>query len=149
MGVVKMAQIIKEVHPKFIVCFKVGKFYNVFGKDAYIISYLFSCKIKFVEKNIPTCGFPQERLPRTIAILESKKINYILIDTRNNYDIEEKMDNKNLNKYKEIFERAHKIIRAKLRIEKRLEKLIEEIEKEKFKEKLKRVEEIVYETGKV
>ena len=110
---------------------------------------MFSCKIKFVEKNIPTCGFPLERLPKTIATLESKKINYILIDTRNNYDIEEKLDNKNLNTYEDIFQRAHKIIRAKIRIEKISEKLIEEIEKEEFKEKLKKVEEIVYETGKV
>ena len=73
----------------------------------------------------------------------------MLIDTRNNYDVDKKLDNKNLNTYEEIFERAHKTKRAKLRIEKITETLIEEIGRERFKEKLKKVEEIVYETGKV
>ena len=105
--------------------------------------------MKFIENDIPTCAFPIERLPKTLAVLENKKINYILIDTRNNYDVDEKLDNKNLNTYEEIFEKSHKIIRAKIRIEKISERLIEEIEKEEFKQKLKKVEEIVYETGKV
>ena len=144
-----MAKTIKEIHPKYVVCFKVGKFYNVYGKDAYILAYMFSYKINFVENNIPTCGFPLEKLPKATATMEKKKINYILIDTRNSYDIDEKSDNKNLNTYDEMFEKSHRIIRAKTRIEKIVEKLIEEVEKEGFKEKIKKVEEIVYETGKV
>lgn len=128
---------------------KCGKFYNTYGKDAYIIAYLFSQKIKFIENNIPTCAFPIERLSKTEAILESKKINYMLIDTRNQYDVDKKEDNKNLNKYQEIFEKAHKNIRAKIRIENIAEKLIKSIEDEDFKQKIKKVEEIVYETRKV
>ena len=31
--------------------------------------------------------------------IRTKKINYVLIDTRNNYEIDEKNDNKNLNTY--------------------------------------------------
>ena len=84
-----------------------------------------------------------------MAVLENKKINYILIDTRNNYDIDVKEDNKNLNKYEAIFEKAHKNIRAKVRIEKIAEELIKNIEKEDFKQKIKKVEEIVYEARKV
>ena len=113
---------------------KFGNFYNSYGKDAYIIAYLFSYKLNFVEDDIPTCGFPISKLPKARAIFESKKINYILIDTRNNYDIDEKEDNKNLNKYEEIFEKAHKNVRAKVRIEKITEELTKIIEKEEFKE---------------
>ena len=149
MGVVNMAKTIKQIHPNYVVCFKVGKFYNVYGKDAYIIAYLFSYKVNFVENDIPTCGFPLAKLPKAIAVMENKKINYLLIDTRNNYDVDEKSDNKNLNTYEEVFEKSHKIIRAKTRIEKIAEELIKGIEKEEFKEKIKKVEEIVYETGKV
>ena len=149
MGVVNMAKTIKQIHPKYVVCFKVGNFYNVYGKDAYILAYFFSYRLKFVEDKIPTCGFPIQKLPKVKAIFESKKINYIMIDTRNNYDIDEKEDNKNLNTYEEIFEKAHKNLRAKVRIEKISEKLLKDVEKEEFKEKIKKVEEIVYEARKV
>ena len=149
MSVVNMAKNIKQIHPKYLLCFKVGKFYNVYGKDAYITAYLFSYKIKMIEKDIATCGFPIEKLPKAMATFESKKINYIIIDTRNNYDVDVKDDNKNLNTYDEIFEKAHKYIRAKMRIEKIYENLINIIEEDDFKQKLKKVEEIVYETRKI
>ncbi len=110
---------------------------------------MFSQKIKFIENNIATCAFPVERLSKTLAALESKKINYILIDTRNNYDIDAKEDNKNLNTYEEIFEKAHKNVRAKIRIEKISEELAKKINEEDFNEIIKKVEEIVYETRKV
>ena len=149
MGVVNMAKTIKQIHPKYVACFKVGNFYNVYGKDAYILAHLFSYSLKFIENNIPTCGFPIQKLPKAKAIFESKKINYIMIDTRNNYDIDEKEDFNNLNKYEEIFEKSHKNLRAKVRIEKVAEELTKCIEKEDFKQKMKKVEEIVYEARKV
>ena len=34
-----------------------------------------------------------------MARLENEKINYLLVDTRKNYDVDEKYDNKNLNNY--------------------------------------------------
>ena len=110
---------------------------------------MFSYKLKFAENGISTCGFPIKKIPKAKAIFENQKINYILIDTRNNYDIDEKEDNKNLNRYQEVFEKAHKNIRAKIRIDKISEELIKIIEKEEFKQKIKKVEEIVYETRKV
>lgn len=149
MGVVNMAKTIKQIHPKDVVCFKVGNFYNVYGKDAYILAYLFSYTLKFIENNIATCGFPIQKLTKAKAIFENKKINYIMIDTRNNYDIDEQEDNKNLNKYEEIFEMAHKNIRGKVRIEKIAEELMKSIEKEDFKQKIEKVEKIVYEARKV
>ena len=39
------------------------------------------------------------------------KINYINVDRRNNYEVDEKSDNKNLNKYDEIFEKAKQYIK--------------------------------------
>ena len=128
---------------------KYGKFYNVYGKDAYIVADIFSYNIKFVEDNVPTCGFPVQKLPKATAMLENKKINYMLIDPRNSYDVDAREDYKNLNTYEKTFEKSHKNIRAKIRINQIAEELTKSIEDENFKEKLKKVEEIVYETGKV
>lgn len=38
MGIVNMVQTIKKVHEHEIVLVKVGQFYSVYGKDAYIKS---------------------------------------------------------------------------------------------------------------
>ena len=51
---------------------KVGKFYKVYAKDAYIISYLFEYKIK-EEGKMETCGFPEQILNKVKANLENKR----------------------------------------------------------------------------
>lgn len=66
-----MAKKIKEIHPSNLICYKVGNFYKVFGKDSYIVSYivsyLFEYKIQYVQKNIPCLGFPVDILSKIIA----------------------------------------------------------------------------------
>ena len=56
MGITQMAQRIKQIHPDYVLIFKVGAFYNTFGKDSYIIASTFDYMIKRT-KNVPTCGF--------------------------------------------------------------------------------------------
>lgn len=90
------------------------------------------------------CGFPQKTISKVMAKLEHLKINYMMIDTRNNYDVDFKMDNKNLNTYEEIFEKASKYIKFKRRIEKIVKSLENDIEKENIEEVIKEVEKIVY-----
>ena len=43
--------------------------------------------------------FQEKYYGKVITTLESKKINYMIIDPRNNYRIDEKSDNRNLNEY--------------------------------------------------
>ena len=50
MGTINIVKTIKLVHPSCMVIVKIGTFYNVYSKDAYIISYLLKYKIK--EKEI-------------------------------------------------------------------------------------------------
>ena len=38
MGVMQMAEQIKLVHPDYLLLFKVGMFYDTYGKDSYIIA---------------------------------------------------------------------------------------------------------------
>lgn len=84
-----MAKNIKEVHPNTLVCYKVGAFVNCYGKDAYILSFLFNYKIKPLEDNNIVSGFPKNALPKLTARLQREKIDYIIIDTKNNYDVDE------------------------------------------------------------
>ena len=48
MAIITMIKVIKEIHPESLVLVKVGKFYNAYGKDSYILSYLFGYKLKTV-----------------------------------------------------------------------------------------------------
>ncbi len=149
MGVVSMAKDIKKVHPDDVVCYKVGAFVQTFGKDAYIISYLFEYSLRDAKENVPSCGFPKRAISKVCAKLEQKKINYVIIDTRNNYEVDEKFDNKNLNTYTEILEKAKKYIKVKKRFESVEDELLEHFEEKDIIEKLKRIEEIAYENRKI
>ncbi len=80
-----------------------------------------------------------------MAKLEDKKINYMVMDTRNNYDVDYKIDNKNLNEYDEVFEKARRYVKLKRKIDRISEQLVKEIEKDTIEEKLKKIEEIANE----
>ena len=97
-GVKNIIQAVKMVHTEYIVIVKEGSFYHIYGKDDYIISYLFGYKIKEIE-NMNVCGFPINSINRIVAKLETNKI----LDKRNNYDIEEIYNNKNLNTYNKFY----------------------------------------------
>lgn len=129
MGILTMVKNIKQIHEKDIVLFKIGKFYYCYGKDAYIISYFFEYKLNLIENNIYSCGFPSQSLNKVISKLEDKKINYVIVDRRNNYDIEENENYKNLNSYDKYFEKAKEEIGIKIRIQKINNYLLENINK--------------------
>lgn len=50
--------------------------------------------------------------------MEEKKINYLIIDPRNNYDVDEKSDNRNLNTYQKEFNKAYLVEKQKNKINK-------------------------------
>ncbi len=149
MGVVNMAKDIKKVHPEYVMMYKVGNFVQAFGKDAYVISYVFGYALRATKDNIQTCGFPKNAIPKVMSKLEQKKINFIIVDTRNNYEVDEENDNKNLNTYSENFSKAQKYIKVKKRLEKIEEMLLKDVEKEGIMEKIRKIEEIVYENRKI
>ena len=146
MGIINMVQNVKEIHYKYIVFVKVGNFYYCYGRDSYIISYLFNYKINILNQNIYSCSFPQNALNKVIANLEQKKINYVILDRRNNYEIIEKSDNKNLNRYDKFYEIGKKKKVRKVRIEKIYSYLIENTED---KELIERIEKVIDERRKV
>lgn len=144
MGVINIIKAIKQVHKTEIVLVKIGDFYHVYGKDAYILSYLVQYKLKTIEEQketLPTCGFPVKSLPKIQALLEQKKINYILVDRRNNYEVDEIMNFKNLNTYDKTFEKAYTYVKQKEKLDKIYDYLLKNLQKEE-------TEKILNEIGK-
>lgn len=117
MSIINIVKNIKQVHPEHIILIKIGKFYYSYSKDAYIISYIFGYKLKNIEENIKVCAFPVFILNKIMAKLEENKINYIIIDRRNNYGVDEKFDNGNLNKYNLYLEKSKKYIKFSTKID--------------------------------
>ena len=78
--------------------------------------------------------------------MEQKKINYLILDRRNNYEIIEKSDNKNLNKYDKFYEIGKKKKVMQMRVEKIRSYLLENMED---KELIERIEKAINERRKV
>ena len=143
MGIINIVQNIKQIKKEDIIFVQVGNFYNCYGKDAYIISYLFNYKISIID-DICMVSFPKTAYNKVISKLENIKINYIVLDKRNNYE-EEKNNNKNLNKYAEFYEKARNEIAIKIRIE----KIQKYLSKTKDKEKIFEIEKVINERRKI
>lgn len=149
MAISTMLSAVKKIHSKDLVMIKIGSFYHAYGKDAYILSYLFGYKIKKSEGDSSNCGFPIDSISKVMAKLEEKKINYVLLDRRNNYEVDEKLDNGNLNKYEETYEKARRYVNLKRRIDDIYEYLTQEIENENIKQKIIKIEDVIYEGREV
>ena len=74
MSVTNIVKNIKQIHPEYIALIKIGKFYYSYGKDAYIISYIFN--YKKIEENICVCAFPVSITKKIIAKI--KIIDFLL-----------------------------------------------------------------------
>ena len=143
MSILTMIKNIKQIHSKDIVFVKIGKFYYCYGKDSYIISFFFEYKLNLIENSIYSCGFPSQSLNKILAKLENKKINYVIVDRRNNYEIENKEDFKKLNSYDKYYEKAKEEVGIKLRIQKINAYLLENIDKSNIKKLILNIEELL------
>ena len=90
MSIINMVKNIKEIQSKTIVLLKVGAFCERYGKDSYILSYLLGYEIKEVKDGIYKVGFSKKAIKKVIAKLEEEKIDYLLLNVKNNYDVDEK-----------------------------------------------------------
>ena len=138
MSVINMAENIKQVHPKSVICYKSGAFYHCYGKDAYIISYLYGYKMKLINEEIMECGFPIRALAKIMSNLEQHKVDYLMLDPRNNYYEDYKFEHGNLNRYEKLFEKSYNYMRMSNRIDRISETLKLQITEKNIKEKLRR-----------
>ena len=149
MSIINMVKNIKEIQSKTIVLLKVGAFCESYGKDSYILSYLLGYEIKEVKDGIYKVGFSKKAIKKVITKLEEEKIDYLLLDVKNNYDVDEKYENGNLNRYDIVFEKSYKYVKKIRKIKDINEKLIRQINEVNFKEKVRKIEEILNEKRKV
>lgn len=143
MSVGTIIKSVKQIHKEDVVLVQMGKFYYAYGKDAYILSDLFGYKLNEFETNIYSVGFPSNSYSKVISRLEQLKINYLILDKRNNYDVLEFQNYKNLNNYNEYFEKAKKENLIKIRIQKINEYLLKNINSAHIKEKIYEIEKIL------
>lgn len=149
MGTINIVKTMKMIHPSCVIIVKIGNFYHVYGKDAYIFAYLLEYKI--TEKDgIPHCGFPISSILKVENILEKNKINYISVDRRNNYDEEEKYINKQENKYDIFFKKAQNTVEKILRMQRINQMLNDNKNNKNINKILDKIEKVIKdERGKV
>ena len=143
MAITTIIKEVKKIHPKEIALVKIGQFYHAYGRDSYIISYLFGYKLQIIEDNICMCGFPEKNINKICAKLENKKLNYMILDRKYNYEVDKIFDNKGLNKYDETYKRAHEFINLKLRVENISNTLMQNLLKTETKKQISKIEEII------
>ena len=138
-------KIFKEIHPESVIMIKMGTFYHAYGRDSYILSYLFGYQAKKIQSNYSTCGFPSSGLSKVLSKLEELEVSYIILNKAENYEVVEEEDFKSKNKYNEMYNKAYGYVSKKNRIDSIYQFLLESISEEKIKEKIVRIEEIIYE----
>ena len=116
--ILNIVKTVKQVCKNYVVLVEIGTFYYCYGKDTFIINYLEKYKIKILENNIYSCSFPKTAYNKIITQLENKRINYIVLDRRNNYEEQESNNYKNLNNYEKYYELGKAENAIKIRIDK-------------------------------
>lgn len=143
MSVVTVIKEVKKIHKEDVVLIKIGNFYHCYGKDAYIISFLFNYKLRKTRDNYYTCGFPEKSIGKVENVLVNKKINYIILDSRDNYNIDVYENYKNLNNYTSVLEKAKKNIKIKEEISLIYNKLKKKINDVDIYDKIRSINKII------
>lgn len=147
-SVVTIIKGIKAIHPEFIALIKTGTFYCAYGKDACIISNLFNYQFKELNDTI-SCVFPANSIKKIQAKLENSKINYLIINRRTGYTVEEKNDFKNLNTYNKQYNSSKIYINNQKRINNINEYLLKNVKNKDLGILLKEIENIINERKKI
>ena len=144
MNVDNIVSLVKKVHPESLIMIKIGKFYNAYGKDSVIMSNLFGYRIK--NDVYRSSGFPTTSLNKVMIRLEKEKINYIVLDRRDNYEVLNEEDFKKENRYEEVYAQSLLELKVKKEIRKLNKYIMDNINNEATFRKLKRLEkELLYE----
>lgn len=143
MNTIQIVKKMKEAHKDSIVLIKIGSFYHVYSRDAYILSYLFDYKLKQLEKDYITCGFPINSINKVIECLKEKQVNYIIVKKDDNYEITSQTQYGKQNNYKTVYEKSRIYVITKTRISNIYNYLEESIFDEGIKELLLNIENLI------
>lgn len=140
----KDVKLIKDMNPSNVILVKMGSFCHVYGKDAYLLSYLFEYQLKIVDGTLSTCGFPASTIEKIEKDLEDKKINYMLVVKKEKYEVVEEKDFKGKNNYGDYADKAYKYIAKKKKVDGIYAYLLDNLNENDFQEKILKIEEIIY-----
>lgn len=143
MKITNVIKTMKQINPEKVLLLKIGNFYYQYGKDSYIISYVFGYKIKIVENNIPFTAFSKSAINKVMSKLEDNKISYIVVDKSLNYEVMEEQNFKKQNKYLDLYKTAHEYILKRNRMNNIYKYLVKNINEKDIKEKITKIEEII------
>lgn len=153
MGIYTILKKSKEINPKTIMIFKRGKFYETYGRDSRIMAAIFNYRIRTVSEriektsdkkiNFPSCGFPGNGLSKIERELEKLKLDYMILDASNDYSVEAKSDNGNLNRYDDELRYSDIYLPRRGKIDRICEKLKDNITAKEIDKIIKSIEEIV------
>ena len=87
---------LKNKYKDYIIIIKIGSFYNVISKDAYILSSIFNYKINTFSNTVKV-GFPLTSLNKVLNTLDKIKINYLVYE--NNIVIKQKFKRNNYQEF--------------------------------------------------
>lgn len=135
---------LKEDNPEILILVQIGAFYHVYGKDAYIASYLFNYQMKNAEVNNNTCLISKRGIDKILKILEEQSISYTLLIKTQNYEVEKERDFKKKNKYMENYQKAYRYVSMKRRIDTIYNYLIENIDMAETRDKVQKIEEKLF-----
>ena len=76
-------------------------------------------------------------------------MNYLVLDRKNNYRVDEESNNKNLNRYDEYLEKAVNYVKRKNQIDKIYDILLKNVEKDEIDEIIKAIKKVINERGKI
>lgn len=87
---------LKNKYKDYVIIIKIGSFYNVISKDAYILSSIFNYKINTFSNTVKV-GFPLTSLNKVLNTLDKIKINYLVYE--NNIVIRQKFKRNNYQEF--------------------------------------------------
>ena len=87
---------LKNKYKDYVIIIKIGSFYNVISKDAYILSSIFNYKINTFSNTVKV-GFPLTSLNKVLNTLDKIKINYLVYE--NNIVIKQKFKRNNYQEF--------------------------------------------------
>lgn len=73
---------LKMKYKEYILLIKVGNFYEILDKDAMIIHQILRYQLTRLSDTVK-CGFPITNLEKVLTTLDTKEMNYVVIENKN------------------------------------------------------------------
>lgn len=134
---------IKKARQNYLVFVKNGYNYYVYDKDSYIISYLLDYSLRKSDCGRIFYTFQITSYKKIFEKIEEEKINYLIVDSTNGYEIVTIQDYEENNQYKEVLEWALLFVKRKEKLSSLVKDILEYTDVPELDEEIKKFEKVV------